>query len=703
MWDWNVKPTPPAIGGGDCVIIENFENMLSKAENVNQENFENKTESTKERGEKMAGWSAGRGKGEYLSTVVILVCALACVIPIVQSMSLTIDQLKSTLDDSLNPLRQDINTFKVQFTSELTSLQSDTDKKFGELSERIQKIEDMRLSSNKPAYNQVASGSNAMPIIAPRPKLTRDEHDKEIAEAQVPTGYRGNRYRHQDHDARMAASNDDRARFELDYAFAYLSIGFYPCGDQEDRDAAKKELEEEGHSKPSENAIEKRCIRMFVMEDMGMTQPVYDELAGDIEEFWFENKTAFCKFVDRRGISTVYHFASCMNKMAKERHVVRKLHLWVPVQLERRFFEIKDLEWNFRDYKKRKGEEVHTRIAFEDMTLVAQWRAGQHDRYQKIREPASQHIAGVEFWRKKSVKALNNRGQRPLPLPRPSNSDVIPAGRKKPSEAYRGRGGGRGGNNAGRGGNIGGRGGSSGGRGGATGGSGGRGGAGSGSNLEPLGPRKTPAKTKETPALNTNAVVRTADANSLSQDEGRSRRGRKAKPVPSQTNTMLGYMSATKNTKRSRSTRRDSSDEELWDENKRGKVYVTPDKDKKKPAKSPEEKKAVNKLVNTLNDSTIQSDKRCKEYAKLTELSKKQMKLYRNTAKDLENGEDINLEQLIELTAAYDEYGNKIYRRLNDLADEPPQAEMGKLMALTYEPDSASSQESSTTDSSLDD
>ena len=84
----------------------------------------------------------------------------------------------------------------------------------------------------------------------------------------------------------------------------------------------------------------------FLILDMGMTPVVYEELVADIETHWFEGKTAFCKFVDRRGVAIVYSFASCMNKMAKEKHVVRKLHLWIPPSLQTRFFMLKDLEWN---------------------------------------------------------------------------------------------------------------------------------------------------------------------------------------------------------------------------------------------------------------------------------------------------------------------------------------------------------------------
>ena len=324
---------------------------------------------------------------------------------------------------------------------------------------------------------------------------------------------------------------------------------------------------------------------------MGMTDEIYEELAGDIERHWFEGKTAFCRFAERRAVTVVYSFAALMNKMAKAHHVVRKLHLWIQPALETRFFQLKDLEWQFRRMKKAKGENVHTRIAYAQETIIAEWRSREGEPYKMINKPASQHIAGVEFFRTTSSKTLNNRGNKPLPLPKPAADAPTPKGRTRPSEAARGRGG-RGGSREG----------SS-----ARGRGGGRGGGSSGSVATPgtsATKDKTPASKKRevvVPAgaetssmdgsfleaedgsnkteesLNTNAVGQLSDTNSKAK-KGNTR-GRKPRSVSSQSNTMLTMGWASSKKKRSRSSRRDSIDEELCEENKSQRMTkVTPKK-----------------------------------------------------------------------------------------------------------------------------
>lgn len=54
---------------------------------------------------------------------------------------------------------------------------------------------------------------------------------------------------------------EQRERHEKNYA--YLSLGFYPCGDKEDMDTAVSELEAEGFRNPTEKAAEKCCIKMI--------------------------------------------------------------------------------------------------------------------------------------------------------------------------------------------------------------------------------------------------------------------------------------------------------------------------------------------------------------------------------------------------------------------------------------------------------
>ena len=103
----------------------------------------------------------------------------------------------------------------------------------------------------------------------------------------------------------MRASEEQRQKHEHNYAYAYKSLGFYPCGDLEDRDQSKTELQSEGYVNPNEKAIERRCVKNYLCQDMGMTEEIYEEVAGETEHIWFEGKTAFCKFVDRRAVAIV--------------------------------------------------------------------------------------------------------------------------------------------------------------------------------------------------------------------------------------------------------------------------------------------------------------------------------------------------------------------------------------------------------------
>ena len=479
----------------------------------------------------MAGCDTRRGKGKYALTIVLLVYCSLGKIPIVQSMSgITYKQLQSALNQSLAPVTEELHTVKVAFQSEISTLKHDTDKKYSDLADRITKIE----SSQMPTYAAMTS----MPATSTSKRMpaNKEDYNKELDAAQKPRGYR---FRGDDYEARMRATKDERDRHEANFHYAYRSLGFYPCGDQEDRDQSKTELQQEGFVNPSDTAIEKRCVKNFLVLDMGMTEPIFEEVAGDVEKIWFEGKTAFCKFVDRRAVAIVYSFASLMNKMAKNRHVVRKLHLWIPPSLEARFFQLKDLEWNFRRMKKAKNEFCHSRITYEGETIVAQWRSNEGDPYQKIEEPASQHIPGIEFSRITSSKALNNRGKKPLPLPKPDPKATTPKGRECPVKAARSRGGGRGG------------------RGGRGGGRGGRGGGppATGANATPVAPKadatpgtnsnaivipagaeanqrdRNEAAMETNGSLNTKAVGQTAESNS--QSSAGSKRGRKPKATPS--------------------------------------------------------------------------------------------------------------------------------------------------------------------------
>ena len=203
-------------------------------------------------------------------------------------------------------------------------------------------------------------------------------------------------------------------------------------------------------------------------------------------------------------------------------------------------------------------------------------------------------------------------------------------------------------------------------------------------------------KTEE--SLNTNAVDLTADVNSKAKKG--STRGRKPRSVSSQSNTML-TMGFTSHKKRSRSARRDSSDEELCDENKIQKMTkVTPKKkiSPEKEKRSPAERNSYGNFVNSLKDNRKLSSKRSAEYAKLLTLTDKQRKLYREVEKTLKAGDDVDMDRLTVLTQMYDKVGNRCHKRLNSLSDTANT----ECLAITYESSSSSSNSDSSPDTTLD-
>ena len=255
--------------------------------------------------------------------------------------------------------------------------------------------------------------------------------EKELAEAQSKP--RAFRYRHMDHEARQAASQDEVERFEEALERGDRTIGLYPCGDDIDVQNAIEELERE-KKKADKEDIEFRCIMHFLKLDMGMTDLVFEELDEELEDWHFEGSTCFLRFTSRRGVITIYSHAGLMNRMAVRRRVSRKLHLWVPPQLENRFFQLKDLEWQFRRMKRNNKESCHTRLCYSNGSIMAQWRSAPDRPYVNIREPPSQHIAGVEFWRKASIPKLNRRPAGP-PIHKPDlKALTTPKGRVRNDE-----------------------------------------------------------------------------------------------------------------------------------------------------------------------------------------------------------------------------------------------------------------------------
>ena len=145
--------------------------------------------------------------------------------------------------------------------------------------------------------------------------------------------------------------------------------------------------------------------------------------------------------------------------------------------------------------------------------------------------------------------------------------------------------------------------------------------------------------------------------------------------------------------KRSRSARRDSSDEELCEENKSQRMSKISPKKKggekeKKSSKLVKPKNAYENFINTLEDNGELSERRADKYTKLLALNNKQSGLYKEMEKELKAGGEINMDRFCVLTAMYDKVGNNCHKRLNNLADT-------ECKAVTYKSNSSSSDSSS--------
>ena len=199
----------------------------------------------------------------------------------------------------------------------------------------------------------------------------------------------------------MMATTEQMEKFDRDWKEGSEIIGVYPIEDS-DKDQAKEDLKRAGRQEASitQEEIDVKAIRCFLELDMGMTPALVDELFGQLERYFYENKTAFLKFKDRGMVLQVYHYAPLMNKMAARKHCIRKLHLWICPQMELRFWALKNIEYHFRTLKRSKGEVCHTRIFYRDQTIYAQWRNRDDEDFQDIPEHPSMKIPGVESKRK---------------------------------------------------------------------------------------------------------------------------------------------------------------------------------------------------------------------------------------------------------------------------------------------------------------
>ena len=477
--------TPNTWGGSQCL----HRDTITQARNVNK-NTKNQAVMAQlnVRATEKAGWSEKRGNlGEYL-LVFILVLSTILLVPVTLDMPETQDSqsllaqfgslLDTKLDKKLDPVLTKVKEIDDKITTEVSKLRSEQETlrsehqtQFSqletELKTRLSKVEESQKSKPEPdPPEQTPKRTLAQVVASTTPpkvgeELARavDSEEKKMAGKRIP-----NRFKDKDYAARQNASPEDIERAESLWKYGYMTVGLYPCGSNSDFTRAKETLVKRGCENPSRKELETECAQEFLRKDMGIPDNIMKRLHDELEEVFMKGNTCFLKMANREAVQQIYSFSNLMGRMAEDNGVKRKLHAYIPVTLEQRFFGLKRLEYTMREARKKKGQKIHTRIFYRDGQIWAQWKLNYKDEYQDIEEPASAKIPCTEFWRKTPSPRLNNM-PKGAPIHRPPLNAPVPQGRDRSDEAGKrgGRGGGRGGRGGGRGGNTGGRGGNNGG------------------------------------------------------------------------------------------------------------------------------------------------------------------------------------------------------------------------------------------------
>ena len=638
------------------------------------------------RGRKLAGWSETRGSGEYLVGFILLL--VTSLVPIAHNMpkqpKLTEEGLIKVLDSKFTP-------WLVGIDQKLSSQESELQ----QLSSRLETVEKVT-GVSKPASSGSSSGHNlkktpaktglTMAEVVSLSPPVRDQAGLTAAieeEDRKNAGNPRNRHRDMDYSNRMKASAEQIERYEDGWDKGYRTLGFYPNGTQSDFERGKDEImENNGGREPTQKEIERYCITEYLAKDMGMTEDCVDSVWKEVELYFFEGNTSYLRFHTRNGVIQVYLWANQMNKMAAHNRVTRKLHVWVCPQLESRFFQLKNLEYTYRNARKAKGDKVQTRIYYKERSIFAQWRLGYDMDYEDIREPPSAKIPGVEFWRNKSHPRLNSRPNG-APLYKPLENAPIPTGRvRKDEESFSGRG--RGGSR-GRGGR--------GGRGGITPGAFGRS-AGSGDALPPAQPGTSGSEPMDS-GLPGNANATSSTGRSFKElggsgtvvKAGRGRpRGtpnRVVKDLFKSTSIKKFLEVDTSKPKRSRDERGDSDDEE-YEENKNPRTQDKRPTPTKAAAPSPTKdemdaymaharklhKQGLLKLDPNISAGSL-GLARVNEHMKLYDLVVKEGNYYDNLKKKVKEGKkDISKKDLQMDEALFKAERKKVMKHLSVLTDK---------------------------------
>ena len=384
-------------------------------------------------------------------TLLVLVSSLPCVAfallsPValkpMSGKELTLDAIRGELDKQTNSFIEKLNPV----VSGLKKVEGRLDTQQGtldNLNKRIDDIEKGKVVKASAGKSQSYAGMAGKPPVPISPPVKDKEglNKAFLAEEEKmkEPGYKMKRHRNADYSARMNASEEQRADYDAKWEYGYLCIGLFPCGTPADYDTAKGKLEAKG--KPEEKEIEWEMIRAFLDEDMGMVENAVKNVRDEIEEWFFQGDTAFLKMYTREGVAQVRAWSNMMNRMAGERHVTRKLHIWCPAQIENRFFGLKNLEFHYRNLRRARDGKCMTRMVYREGTIWVQFKVRYEDEYEDIQEPETSKIAGVEYWRRTGHRRLNTRNRgRGNTIVRPAADAPIPKGRDRGQDEARTRG-----------------------------------------------------------------------------------------------------------------------------------------------------------------------------------------------------------------------------------------------------------------------
>ena len=359
--DVSESKTSPSWGGSHSQHIDVVNTMPI-------ENIKNVKDEINVREERMAGWSEKRGNwGKYL-LVVFLVSSTILLVPITHDMPETNDQdvllnkieglLDRKFDVKLDPVLTKIAEVENKIDTEVTKLRSENQSQLSqletELKSRLDKVEESQ--KQKPADPSTPKPRTMAQVVAATPPKEGEELVRAVeSEEKKEAGKKGAfRFRDKDHAARMQASPEDVERAEKLWKYGYMTVGLHPCGSNSDFSRAKDALVKRGTEEPTRKQLEMECAQEFLRKDMGVPDSVMKRLYDDLEEVFMKGNTCFLKMRNREAVQQVYSYSNLMNRMATENGVKRKLHVWVPVTLEQRFFALKRLEYTMRDAKSKR-------------------------------------------------------------------------------------------------------------------------------------------------------------------------------------------------------------------------------------------------------------------------------------------------------------------------------------------------------------